>query len=175
MSTDIETGGNTFPRSARLRTPQQFKGTFLAGRRLNTNLFRMHVRLVEHDPKRNVGPAPTLPEVPDGGKESGSMPIARLGVSISKRVSTKAVERNRIRRIVRDSFRSLRLKLPPGDYVLLAQREAAGVPNATLHDTLSTLWRRAAALKPVVCAPTMPIPASRPADSEPSSPASLPQ
>ncbi len=84
---------------------------------------------------------------------------ARLGISVSKRVAAHAVERNRIKRIARDSFRRLRTQLPPGDYVLLAQRDAAGAPSTALRAALSTLWQRALALKPIPAAPTIPSPA----------------
>ncbi|HTD27991.1 MAG TPA: ribonuclease P protein component [Xanthomonadaceae bacterium] len=80
---------------------------------------------------------------------------ARLGISVSKRVSAHAVERNRIKRVARESFRRCRVRLPCGDYVLLAQREAAAAPSAALRLALSSLWQRAIALKPIAAAPTM--------------------
>ncbi len=121
----------TFPPSVRLRTPQQFKHTFSQGSRISATLFRLHVW---------SGDAPTT---------------ARLGISVSKRAAAHAVERNRIRRIARESFRHRRAQLPPGDYVLLAQRDAAGASPDALRDALSALWQRACALKPAPAAPTM--------------------
>jgi len=128
----------TFPRSVRLRTPAQFQATFSQGHRISAALFRLHVRPVE------ILPA-------DGEQAS-----ARLGISVSKRVAAHAVERNRIKRIARDSFRRCRAQLPPGDYVLLAQRDAAGAASGALRAALESLWQRAGALKTVPAAPTIP-------------------
>lgn len=133
-----DTDAATFPRSARLRTPTQFQATFSQGRRISAALFRLHAR-----------PA----EILLSGSERTS---ARLGISVSKRVAAHAVERNRIKRIARDSFRRCRMQLPPGDYVLLAQRDAAGASPEALRAALASLWQRAGALKTVTATPTIP-------------------
>ena len=73
---------------------------------------------------------------------------ARLGLAISKRVSKRAVERNRIKRLVRESFRRVRPGLPPVDLVVMAREAAAGVPGTDLLVELDTLWRRLPPLKP---------------------------
>jgi len=73
---------------------------------------------------------------------------ARLGLAISKRVSKRAVERNRIKRLVRESFRRVRLELPPIDLVVMAREAAAGVPGNELLAELDVLWRRLPPLKP---------------------------
>lgn len=73
---------------------------------------------------------------------------ARLGLAISKRVSKRAVERNRIKRLVRESFRRVRPGLPPVDLVVMAREAAAGVPGTELLVELDTLWRRLPPLKP---------------------------
>lgn len=73
---------------------------------------------------------------------------ARLGLAISKRVSKRAVERNRIKRLVRESFRRARLGLLPIDLVVMARETAAGVPGTELLAELDALWRRLPPLKP---------------------------
>ena len=73
---------------------------------------------------------------------------ARQGLAISKRVSKRAVERNRIKRLVRESFRRVRPGLPPVDLVVMAREAAAGVPGTELLVELDTLWRRLPPLKP---------------------------
>ena len=73
---------------------------------------------------------------------------ARLGLAISKRVSKRAVERNRIKRLVRESFRRVRPGLPPVDLVVMAREVAAGVPGTELLVELDALWRRLPPLKP---------------------------
>ena len=73
---------------------------------------------------------------------------ARLGLAISKRVSKRAVERNRIKRLVRESFRRARHGLPPIDLVVMAREAAAGVPGPELLAEIDALWRRLPPLKP---------------------------
>lgn len=73
---------------------------------------------------------------------------ARLGLAISKRVSKRAVERNRIKRLLRESFRRCREQLPPVDLVVTARDVAAGLPGAELLAEADALWRRLAAIKP---------------------------
>jgi len=74
---------------------------------------------------------------------------ARLGLAISKRVSKRAVERNRIKRLVRESFRRVRLQLPPVDVVVMAREVAAGLPGPELLVEIDALWRRLPPLKPI--------------------------
>jgi ribonuclease P protein component len=72
---------------------------------------------------------------------------ARLGLAISKRVSKRAVERNRIKRLLRESFRRIRNDLPPLDLVFMAREQAAGVPGPELLAELDMLWRKLLPLK----------------------------
>jgi ribonuclease P protein component len=73
---------------------------------------------------------------------------ARLGLAISKRVSKRAVERNRIKRLLRESFRRARAQLPPIDLVVMAREAAAGAPGPELLAEIDALWRRLPPLKP---------------------------
>jgi ribonuclease P protein component len=72
---------------------------------------------------------------------------ARLGLAVSKRVSKRAVERNRIKRLLRESFRRVRSQLPPLDLMVMAREQAAGVPGPELLAELDALWRRIPPLK----------------------------
>ncbi|GLQ45233.1 ribonuclease P protein component [Dyella lipolytica] len=72
---------------------------------------------------------------------------ARLGLAISKRVSKRAVERNRIKRLARESFRRVRNQLPALDLVVMAREQASGVPGPELLAELETLWRKLLPLK----------------------------
>jgi len=159
-----DTDAATFPRNVRLRTPAQFQATFSQGRRISAALFRLHLRAVEAFPS---GGAQASVRRKDAGSECNASPAetrfadceqasARLGISVSKRVAAHAVERNRIKRIARDSFRRCRTQLPPGDYVLLAQRDAAGASSEALRAALASLWQRVGALKTAPAAPTIP-------------------
>jgi ribonuclease P protein component len=70
---------------------------------------------------------------------------ARLGIAVSRRVSKLAVERNRLRRLIRESFRHHRSAIPALDVLIVARLRAAQEPNAALRAELATLWRRLAA------------------------------
>lgn len=62
-------------------------------------------------------------------------------MAVSRRVSTRAVIRNRIRRQIRESFRLRRLRLPAYDFVVLAQPAAAELDQPALHKALEQLWQ----------------------------------
>jgi len=68
---------------------------------------------------------------------------SRLGITVSKKVSKKAVERNRIKRLAREYFRTQRESLPGQDIVFNAFPGCAELDNRQLRQTLDKLWRRA--------------------------------
>jgi len=72
----------------------------------------------------------------------------RLGLAISKRVSKRAVERNRIKRLVRESFRQVKLELPPIDLMVMAREQAAGLPGPELLGELQLLWKKLRSVRP---------------------------
>ena len=74
----------------------------------------------------------------------------RLGLAISKRVSKRAVDRNRIKRLIRESFRRARLELPPVDLMVMARDQASGLPGPELLVELQALWKKLRSFKPDV-------------------------
>jgi ribonuclease P protein component len=57
----------------------------------------------------------------------------RLGITVTRKVGS-SVQRNRIKRVLRDVFRRHRAELAPGlDLVLNARRGASDVPTAVLE------------------------------------------
>lgn len=66
----------------------------------------------------------------------------RLGLAISKKMLSKAHERNRIKRILRESFRTR--DLPSVDLVFLAKKGLAKKSNTILFDNLSLIWDKLA-------------------------------
>ena len=63
---------------------------------------------------------------------------ARLGLALTKKVIAKAHERNRIKRLLREAFRTK--TLPAVDIVVLARHGVAKVENAIICAKLSRLW-----------------------------------
>jgi len=68
---------------------------------------------------------------------------ARLGLSVSRRVSKRAVQRNRIKRVIRESFRRHRRLLGATDYVVVAKSDAAAQGSTRLRAQLDNMWRKA--------------------------------
>lgn len=67
---------------------------------------------------------------------------ARLGMAISKRVVKTAVERNRIKRIVRESFRHHQNQLAGLDIVVMCREGVIKANNRKLFDSLNRHWHR---------------------------------
>lgn len=66
----------------------------------------------------------------------------RLGLVISKKNVRRAVDRNRLKRIARESIRLRQHQLPSADIVLLARRGLDKLDNETVHRQLQGMWRR---------------------------------
>ncbi|RDB44642.1 ribonuclease P protein component [Halomonas sp. DQ26W] len=66
----------------------------------------------------------------------------RLGLVFSKKNVRRAVDRNRLKRLTRESIRLQQHQLPAVDIVVLARRGANELDNATLHRQLNGMWRR---------------------------------
>ena len=71
---------------------------------------------------------------------------ARLGLAISKQVSKRAVERNRLKRMLRESFRCVRHRLPAVDLVVMAREQAAGTDGSLLLPQIDELWEKLLAI-----------------------------
>jgi len=108
-------GRLSHPRSARLLKGTEFKTVFDQRRVIANDLFRIHYA--------------------DSAEP-------RLGMAISKRVSPRAVARNRIRRQIRESFRLIRPRLVPMNFVVLAKPTAAHADSIRLRQSLNQLWQR---------------------------------
>jgi ribonuclease P protein component len=68
--------------------------------------------------------------------------IARLGLAISKKNCRAATGRNRIKRVVRESFRQHQAGLAGLDVVVINQAAARNADNKTLFDSMAGHWRR---------------------------------
>jgi ribonuclease P protein component len=61
-------------------------------------------------------------------------------MAISRRHARTAVERNRVKRLVRETFRQRRAELPPVDVVVMLRSATAGAPTVDLRARLERLW-----------------------------------
>src|ERR1700733_15323525 len=83
----------SFPPARRLRTPADFKRVYDAGRRMAHHFF-------------------TVTSQPN------ELERARLGMAVAVRAMGGAVERNRVRRLIRESFRLHQASVPALDIVI---------------------------------------------------------
>jgi len=106
-----------FSKCARLLKPAEFSRVFDQAIRSSDGLFIILARL--------------------NGKQS-----PRLGLAISKKNARLAVDRNRIKRIIRESFRHNLSRLPSADYVIMARPVTKTLTNRALFDSLDKHWNR---------------------------------
>jgi ribonuclease P protein component len=70
------------------------------------------------------------------------MENARLGLMVGKRVANLAVTRNRIKRVIRESFRARQATLKGLDIVVIARHQSDTLNKVELRKGLEKLWER---------------------------------
>jgi ribonuclease P protein component len=103
--------GFDFSPARRVREAREYSAVFAWRRVVRGSLFDLHYR-------------------PGDGSE------ARLGLVIAKKLARRAVLRNAIKRVARETFRHLRPTLPPLDLVLRLAK-----PGATPGTASRRIWR----------------------------------
>ncbi len=109
--------GTTFPRENRLLTPAQYRAVFDHPVRTTDNYFTVLCRT------------------------SGDT-TPRLGLAVAKKNSRLAVDRNRIKRVIRESFRNNKVTLGGINYVVLSRAGANSATNRELFASLQRHWRK---------------------------------
>lgn len=62
-----------------------------------------------------------------------------MGFVVSKKVDKSAVKRNRIKRLIRESFR-IKKDLKSADYVVMAKPGVVKLNNQQITESLNQLW-----------------------------------
>ncbi len=110
-------GRLTLPAQRRLRRKSDFEAAYAGGRRFGNGFFAVTAK-----PNDIGGP--------------------RLGLAVSVKNAGGAVERNRLRRTIRESFRLHQHELPAVDLVVSARARARDAAGAELHSSLLSLWKK---------------------------------
>src|SRR6201996_3161444 len=110
-------GRLTLPAQRRLRRKSDFEAAHTRGRRFGNGFFAVTAR-----PNDIGGP--------------------RLGLAVSVKNAGNSVERNRLRRTIRESFRLHQHELPSVDLVVSARGRAREATGAELRTSLVSLWQK---------------------------------
>jgi ribonuclease P protein component len=107
----------THPAERRLRRKREFDAVYAHGQRFGNGFFGVTVHRAQ-----------------EGGG-------ARLGLAVAVKTAGNAVERNRIRRVIRESFRLHQHELPALDFVVSARARTRGASGSQLRAHLEPLWQ----------------------------------
>jgi len=67
---------------------------------------------------------------------------SRLGLAIAKKQFPLAVDRNRVKRLIRESFRELRTQVSSVDIVVMGRKNLLNMDNRQIRQQLDKLWRQ---------------------------------
>jgi ribonuclease P protein component len=110
-------GKTSFRRCARLTSKSEFSRVFKQPERSVDNYFTVLAR-------------------------ANQLQHPRLGLAVSKKSIKLAVSRNRIKRLIRESFRHHQQMLPGVDIVVISRPQIDRQNNATLSGALRNHWLR---------------------------------
>jgi ribonuclease P protein component len=69
---------------------------------------------------------------------------ARVGIIVGKRVANRAVERNQIKRVIRESFRAIQQNLIGLDIIIIARQQCDSLDKVQLREGIDKLWQKLA-------------------------------
>lgn len=105
----------SYPKTYRLASSEDFRRVYRNARRGGSGPFAWHAR-------------------PNGGLH------ARLGLAVPKRVVKRATDRSRLKRLIRESFRHNRGRLPAVDIIVSVKTLPADVRDPVLHTEITRVW-----------------------------------
>jgi len=105
----------TLPAQRRLRRKPEFDAVYARGRRMGNGFFGVTARF----------------------NDEGH---PRLGMAVASKLAGGSVERNRIRRVIRESFRLHQHEFPAVDLVVNARPRSRGATNGELRAGIEELW-----------------------------------
>lgn len=111
-------GPLSFPKSKRLLNSKEFEWVFADASIRASNQYC----LILSRPNNHAGP--------------------RLGLIIAKKHIRLAVERNRIKRIIRESFRQQQHQLPAINAIVLARKGLDKLDSKEIRELLDLLWQK---------------------------------
>ena len=153
-------GSRGFPREARLLDGRSYDAVFGENRRLADRHWTLlvHRRVIvpagappadapdgSSDTSVAAGPDASGPGPDQGREDEPSPPVpppARLGLAVAKKRARRAVDRNRIKRVARESFRHVRAELTGLDVVIMNRDAAKDATAPELRRSLDALWSR---------------------------------
>gem|GEM_PF-758465 len=116
---EVDGNNQRFPRSARLLSSAEFQHVFRKPKKFHSRFFSLFVAC-------------------------GSQSHSRLGLAVSKKSLPKAVSRNRVKRVVRESFRKNQWQFCSLDVIFVARHDLRLSDNEQLSNELTRLWKKLA-------------------------------
>jgi ribonuclease P protein component len=143
------------PAERRIRRKSDFDAAYAHGQRLGNGFFA--VTVYSRDPGRPHSDGPRVDRVrSDGARSHGGGRVdgersqdarlqgPRIGLAVAVRIAGGSVQRNRIRRVIRESFRLHQHELPAADLVVSARARSRDASGPELHAALAALWKKVA-------------------------------
>lgn len=109
---------NSFPRTARLLTAADYSGVFGKNKRLSDRYWTILISRSQHGEPR-------------------------VGLAVAKKRAKRAVDRNRLKRIVRETFRHSKAQLAGTDIVVMNRDHTLRASNIELRESLVRLFEKA--------------------------------